>query len=46
MGRRPGDAGRRGAGAVPAGQASSAWLPGGPGIMSAGTMTGVRGASL
>jgi hypothetical protein len=32
--------------AVPAGQASSAWLPGGPGIMPAGTMTGVRGASL
>ena len=32
--------------AVPAGGASSAPLPGGPGIMSAGIMTGVRGASL
>jgi hypothetical protein len=31
---------------VPAGKASSALLPGGPGIMPAGTMTGVRGASL
>ena len=31
---------------MPAGKASSALLPGGPGIMPAGTMTGVRGASL
>jgi len=45
-GRRPGDAGRLGASAVPAGEASSASLPGGSGIMPAGTMTGVRGASL
>ena len=45
-GRRPGDAGRQGASAVPAGEASSALLPGGPGIMPTGTMTGARGASL
>jgi hypothetical protein len=31
---------------VPAGKASSALLPGGPGIMSAGITTGARGASL
>jgi hypothetical protein len=45
-GRRPGDAGRRGAGAVPAGAASSALHSGGPGIMPAGITTGARGASL
>ena len=31
---------------MPAGEASSALLPGGPGIMSAGITTGMRGASL
>jgi hypothetical protein len=35
-----------GVGAVPAGAASSAALPGGPGIDPAGITTGVRGASL
>jgi hypothetical protein len=45
-GHCPGDAGRQGASAVPAGKASSALLPGGPGIMPAGITTGVRGASL
>ena len=35
-----------GASAVPAGGGSSPSLPGGSGIMPAGTMTGVRGASL
>ena len=35
-----------GASAVPAGGGSSPPLPGGSGIMPAGTMTGVRGASL
>src|SRR6202167_5446868 len=43
-GRRPGDAGRRGASAVPAGVASSAAHSGGPGIKSAGITTGMRGA--
>src|ERR1700691_206614 len=43
-GRRPGDAGRRGASAVPAGAASSAAHSGGPGIKSAGITTGMRGA--
>ena len=35
-----------GAGAVPAGGGSSLPLPGGPGIVSFGTMTEARGASL
>ena len=45
-GRSAGDAAGPGASAVPAGEASSASLPGGPGIMPADTMIGVRGAPL